>query len=166
MVHVGINEQLNNIKLWYSQVFGAQARLVHLAEPEKVEGEIMGRRLLMTFMSENFSPARLAERLDGLSKHGISVPDCLVIDGLAAQGPDSAATIAALRSYAQEHNITLWISCLELSDEIKELADTVLELADSHDGPVTLSVLKDSVGYAAEGAVMRLDPQTLTLLRS
>ncbi len=165
VVHVGINEQLNNIKLWYSQVFGAQARKVDLAEPDKVEIETMGRRLLMTFMSANFSSARLAERLEGLGKHGIALPDCLVIDGLAAQDPESASLFAELKSYAKEKNITLWISCLEAPAEINALADTVLALADSHDGKVTLSVLKDNAGYAEKGAEIRLDPQTLTLIR-
>ncbi|MEN8258088.1 MAG: hypothetical protein ABFS09_09545 [Thermodesulfobacteriota bacterium] len=165
VVHIGINEQLNNIKLWYSHAFGAQARQVELAEPDKVEGETMDRRLLMTFMAENFSPARLAERLDGLSRHGISLPDCVVIDGLAAQGTESAAIFAELRAYAQERNITLWLSCLDLASKVKEQADTVLELQDSSGGTISLSVVKDDAGYAEEGAAMRLDPQTLTLFR-
>jgi hypothetical protein len=166
VVHIGINEQLNNIKLWYSQVFGAQARQVELADPDKVEGEIMDRRMLMTFVAENFSPARLAERLGGLSTHGISLPDCIVIDGLATQGSEAAAIFAELRSYALKQNITLWLSCLDLAKEVKEQADTVLELQDSSAGTVSLSVLKDNAGYAEKGAAMRLDPQTLTLLRS
>jgi hypothetical protein len=165
VVHIGINDQLNNIKLWYSHVFAALASQVKLSEATKVEDEIMGHRLLMTFMAENFSPSRLFQRLDGLSRHQISLPDCLVIDGLDGHTPDAVAMFAALQSYAMERSITIWLSCLEISAEAEKLADTILALTSSFDGHATLMVLKDEAGYAATGAAMGLDPQTLILCR-
>ncbi|MBU0682028.1 MAG: hypothetical protein KKD73_11475 [Proteobacteria bacterium] len=165
VVHVGINDQLNSIKLWYSHVFAALASQVQLGDPAKLEDEIMGHRLLMTFMAENFTPARLAQRLDGLARHQIALPDCLVIDGLAGHTPDAVAMFAALQSYAMERNITIWLSCLEVCVEAEKLADTVLALTSSPDGHATLVVLKDEGGYAATGAAMGLDPQTLLLRR-
>ncbi len=163
VVHIGIDEQLNNIKLWYSQVFAALARQVNLREPAKVEDGIMAHRLLMTFMAENFTALRLAQRLDGLGMHQIALPDCLVIDGLAGQVSRDAHMLTELRSYAKERNITIWLSCLDVTAEAEGAADTVLELTTSSDGLATLAVVRDDADYAEAGAFMTLDPQTLTL---
>lgn len=163
VVHIGINEQLNNIKLWYSQVFAALTRQVNLRDAAKVEEGIMAHRLLMTFMVENFTASRLAERLDGLSMHGISLPDCLVIDGLATHTPGACALFRELRNYAKERNITIWLSCLDVTAEAEQQADTVLELTVSSDGLATLTVVRDDTDYAEAGAIMTLDPQNLTL---
>ena len=90
----------------------------------------------------------------------------MVIDGLTTQQPESTAILDELKSYAQKNNMTIWVSCLEASADIEDVADTVLLLEDNSDGKVTLSVSKDGAGYAEKGAEMRLDPQSLTLVRS
>ncbi len=163
VVHIGINDHLNNIKLWYSQVFAALARKVNLAEPAKLDNEIMGHRLLMTFMADTFSPQRLIQRLEALSRHDIPLPDCLVIDGLNVQIAGNKEMLAKLHSYAQENNITIWLSCLDMSAEAEKQADTVLALKTSPDGSLSLEVVCDASGYAPVGASISLDPQTLTL---
>lgn len=165
VVHVGINDQLQHIKNWYGHVLATLARQANLSDTARLEEEIMGHRLLMTFMAENFSPARLAERLDGLRRHDIPLPQCLVIDGLACQLPAAAAILAALKDYAEKRGITIWLSCLALSPAAAELADTVLAVDDGAGELATLTVLKDRVGYAAVGSTMTLDPQTLILCR-
>jgi hypothetical protein len=104
VVHVGINDTLDKIKLWYGEVFTALARQVNLANASRVENEIMGHRLLMTFMADNFTPLRLAQRLDALGRHHISLPACLVIDGLVAE----PGIYEELRSYARKRNLTIW----------------------------------------------------------
>ncbi len=165
VVHIGINDHLNNIKLWYSQVFAGVARQVSLLEPAKVENEIMGHRLLMTFMADNFTPQRLAQRLDGLSRHGIPLPDCVVIDGLAGRLSADAAMLAELRAYAAQAHITIWVSCLDGIGDAETQGDTVLALKTSPQGQTSLEVIRDDAGYAQPGAAMTLDSDTLTLCR-
>ncbi len=165
VVHIGINDQLNNIKLWYSQVFAALARHVGLDEPAKVEDGIMGHRLLMTFMAGNFTALRLAQRLDALARHDILLPDCLVIDGLDGHTPGAVRMFSALRTFAKERNITIWLSCNDVTAEAEGQVDTVLELTTSPDGRASLAVVRDGAGYAEAGAAMTLDPQNLTLSR-
>ena len=125
----------------------------------------MVQRLLMTFMAENFTPSRLFQRLDGLSDHGIPLPDCLLIDGLDTLKDKGSEMYGELRSYAQERNITIWLSSADKDSEVEAQVDTLLELKMTHEGKSSLEVVKDGVGYAEVGAAMLMDSQTLTLCR-
>ncbi|MDR9501422.1 MAG: hypothetical protein RI601_06460 [Desulfurivibrionaceae bacterium] len=161
VVHVGVNHTLEKIKLWYGEVFAALARQVNLANATGVENEIMGHRLLMTFMADNFTPLRLAQRLDALGRHHIALPACLVIDGLVAE----PGIYEELRIFALEHNLTMWLSCPEGPSPADKAADTLLELQTSPEGVTSLVVVRDDAGYARPGAAMTLDAQALNLCR-
>lgn len=165
VVHVGINDHIDNIKDWYRQVFLSLARRASFLHPLKVEGEIMVHRLLMTFMADNFTPSRLVKRLDDLSAHGISLPDCLLVDGLDTLQDQGAEMYGELRRFAEERNISIWISSVDSTNEAEAQVDTLLELKTSHEGQSSLKVVKDGVGYAESGAAMLMDSQTLTLCR-
>ncbi len=161
VVHVGINDTLDKIKLWYGEVFATLARQVNLVNATRVESEIMGHRLLMTFMADNFTPLRLAQRLEALGRHHISLPACLVIDGLVAE----PGIYMELQGYARKRNLTIWLSCPEGPAPADQLADTLLELQTSPEGVTSLVVVKDDTGYARPGAAMTLDAQALNLCR-
>lgn len=166
LVHVGIDEHLPHIRFWYSQVLNGLAHRLGILAPEQLETDIMGHRLLMTFMSENFTPQRLAERLDGLARHQIAMPDCVIIDGRTAAITADEKMLSWLRNYAEQQEMTIWLACGEEGADMAERhADTLLELSTSAQGHTTLTVVKDVTGYAEAGASLSLDSQTMTLCR-
>jgi KaiC/GvpD/RAD55 family RecA-like ATPase len=162
VLHVGLDESLANIQLWYSEVFQAIVRHTELENPAKVEDEIMGYRLIMTFIATSFSIEQFTLKLESLKQHNLPLPDCILVDGFSAL-KDKDMVAEQLRAFAKEKNITIWISCVDQSEADLDLADIILELkADDH-GDAEIMVLKDSAGYAQPGASMGLNPQSLVL---
>ncbi len=162
VLHVGLDEPLANIQLWYSEVFQAIARHTELEKPARVEDEIMGHRLVMTFIAESFSIEQFTKKLESLKQHNLPLPDCILLDGFAAlQDKDTVAR--QLRGFAKEKNITIWLSCSEKQEADFAKADTILELSADGHGRAKITVLKDSAGYAKSGASMNLNPQSLIL---
>ncbi len=164
VLHVGLNEGLSNIQLWYSEVFQAVARHTELENPRQVEDEIMGQRLIMTFIAESFSIDQFTRKLGFLKQHNLPLPDCILLDGFSVLAHKDKVA-AELHGFAKEKNITIWLSCSDKLDIDDDVADTILELnADGH-GLAEIKVLKDSADYALPGTLMGLNPQTLILSR-
>ena len=162
ILHVGLDEGLANIQLWYSEVFQAVARHTELENPAKVEDEIMGYRLIMTFIATSFSIEQFTQKLESLKQHDLPLPDCILVDGFSGLA-QKAMMAEQLRSFAKEKNITIWLSCSDQSEADFDFADTILELKADAQGIARLKVLKDLSGFAEPGASMVLDPQSLVL---
>lgn len=164
VLHVGLGESLANIQLWYSEVFQALARYTQLENPDRVENEIMGHRLIMTFIASSFSIDQFTAKLESLNRHDLPLPDCILVDGFSML-EDKRGVAGQLRDFAKEKNITIWLSCSGMQAQDFDLADTLLELHPGGHGGAEIRVVKDGPGYAEPGTAMALNPQSLMLTR-
>lgn len=162
VLHVGLDESLAKIQLWYSEVFQAISRHTALENPARVEDEIMGHRLIMTFIAASFSIEQFTRKIEFLKLHDLPLPDCILLDGFSSL-KDKDRVAAQLRDFAKDRNITIWLSCSENQGDYLDLADTLLELKANEHGISEVKVLKDSAGYAQPGASMILNPRSLVL---
>jgi len=83
VAHVSIGQSLEKTKEWYEDLFQELSRNYKLEHVGEVHSEIAANRLIMTFNTGSFSPAKLEERLKDLIEQDIFHPQVLVIDGFS-----------------------------------------------------------------------------------
>ena len=175
VVHVSIDQSLEKTKLWYDDIFKDIAKACKLKNAGKIHDEVMRNRMIMTFKESSFSAAKLAERLNDVVAQGFFTPNCLLIDNFSCSIGDRQV-ISDLRELMADMQLQVWLSAVSHRDdervseggvpapchEVDDLFDTVilLQAESPQQKGITLNIIKDSIGSAATGKVLSLDPAT------
>jgi len=178
VIHVSIGQSLEKTKEWYEDLFQELSRSYKLEHVGEVHSEIAANRLIMTFNTGSFSPAKLEERLKDLIEQDIFHPQCMVIDGFSFENAGEAQ-VRSLRELVHERQLHAWfsgvpevkeprVSALGVPapcDRFEELFDSILLIAPDTRG-LALKTLKSDVAASKGHAAIRLDPTTFLVNES
>ena len=178
VIHVSIGQSLEKTKEWYEDLFQELSRSYRLEHVGEVHSEIAANRLIMTFNTGSFSPAKLEERLKDLIEQDIFHPQSLVIDGFSFEdaGENQVRNLRELVHYRQLH---AWLSGVRGSgeprvsaigvpapcDRFESLFDSILLLEPGANG-LAMRTLKSDVAASKDHPAIRLDPTTFLVNES
>jgi len=172
VIHVSIGQSLEKTKEWYEDLFQELSRSYKLEHVAEVHSEIAANRLIMTFNTGSFSPAKLEERLKDLIEQDIFHPQSLVIDGFSFEDAGEAQ-VRSLRGIVHERQLHGWFSGSANREEkrvspigvpapcdrFETLFDSILLLEPGAKG-LALRTLKSDVAASQDHPAIRLDPTT------
>jgi len=178
VVHVSIGQSLEKTKEWYEDLFQELSRSYKLEHVGEVHSEIAANRLIMTFNTGSFSPAKLEERLKDLIEQDIFRPQSIVIDGFSFADAGEAQ-VRSLRELVRERGLHAWFSGVCESaeprvsaigvpapcDRFESLFDSILRLDPAAQG-LALRTLKSDVAASQDHPAIRLDPTTFLVNES
>ena len=178
VVHVSIGQSLEKTKEWYEDLFQELSRSYKLEHVGEVHSEIAANRLIMTFNTGSFSPAKLDERLKDLIEQDIFRPQSLVIDGFSFEEAGEAQ-VRSLRELVHDRRLHAWFSGVRGGgeqrvsaigvpapcDRFESLFDSIL-LLDPGAGGISLTTLKSDVAASKDHPTIRLDPTTFLVNES
>jgi hypothetical protein len=172
VIHVSIGQSLEKTKEWYEDLFQELSRSYKLEHVGEVHSEIAANRLIMTFNTGSFSPAKLEERLKDLIEQDIFRPQSLVIDGFSFEDAGEAQ-VRSLRELVHERKLHAWFSGVRGGgeprvsasgvpapcDRFESLFDSILLLDPGANG-LAMRTLKSDVAASKDHPAIRLDPTT------
>ena len=178
VVHVSIGQSLEKTKEWYEDLFQELSRSYRLEHVGEVHSEIAANRLIMTFNTGSFSPAKLEERLKDLVEQDIFRPQSLVIDGFSFEDAGEAQ-VRSLRELVHERQLHAWFSGVPGGgerrvsaigvpapcDRFESLFDSILLLEPGASG-LAMRTLKSDVAASKDHPAIRLDPTTFLVNES
>ena len=175
VLHVSLTQPVRKVCLWYEEVFHNIANEYDLKNTSELWDTILPHRFIMTFNVDDFSVARLEERLNDLTEQGIFFPQLVIIDGLPI-GDESREPLAELKILAREMGFPIWFAITVKPDEALEpgqIPPSIESLSDLFEiliglkamkGRINVMVLKGQTSDDAEEVF--LDPATLLIKNS
>lgn len=174
VLHVSLEDPVRKVNLWYKEVFYNLAEQFKVEQVDALWQEILPHRFIMTFNADNFSAARLHDRVVELLDQDIFTPRLMLIDGLnfsAAQREQ----LLAIRDLATELELPVWFTVRTHRHEQGNEADGIpVQLRDLNDlfaaivklqpqgQEIYLKVIKGCGDSTAQAAI-QLDPATMLL---
>ncbi len=109
VLHVSLTQPVRKVCLWYEEVFHNIANEYNLKNTSELWDTILPHRFIMTFNVDDFSVAKLEERLNDLTEQGIFFPQLVIIDGLPIND-ESREPLAELKILAREMGFPIWFA--------------------------------------------------------
>ncbi len=109
VLHVSLTQPVRKVCLWYEEVFHNISQEYELNNTSELWDTILPHRFIMTFNVDDFSVAKLEERLNDLTEQGIFFPQLVIIDGLPI-GDESREPLAELKILAREMGFPIWFA--------------------------------------------------------
>ena len=144
VLHVSLEDPVRKVNLWYKEVFYNLIEQFKVEQGDALWQEILPHRFIMTFNADNFSAARLQERVVELLDQDIFVPRLILVDGLHFSA-SQREQLLAIRDLAVELNLPVWFTVRTHRHEQDDKTDGI---------PVQLRDLDDLFG-----AIVKLQPQ-------
>jgi hypothetical protein len=173
VLHVSMAEPVTKVSLWYEKLFQDLAWQHNFKNWERILGEILPHRFIMTFKIEGFTVPKLEERLTDLTAQGVFRPDIIVIDRFPFRGP-AREPLQELKRFAGKEKLRTWFSVTTHRHEaptaeglplalqnIDDLFEVILQLEPS----CSDVVIKPFRGIAdhVQKSTLSLDPATMLL---
>jgi hypothetical protein len=173
VLHISLDEPVNKVSLWYSEVFHHLAEQYNVQQMEPLWETVLPHRFIMTFKVEGFSVPKLEERMADLIEQKIFIPQMLMIDGLPFDA-SAHAFLEGLKALTQRHGMHAWFTVrthrheepgpeglpLPLSG-VADLFEVVIQLQPIGD-EIRVKALKGAPDHFDETPLL-LDPTTLLI---
>ncbi len=172
VLHVSLTQPVRKVCLWYEEVFHNISQEYELNNTSELWDTILPHRFIMTFNVDDFSVARLEERLNDLTEQGIFFPQLMIIDGLPI-GDESREPLAELKILAREMGFPIWFAITVSPDDalepgkipasfepLSDLFEVLIGLKAAK-GKISIMVMKGQRSEDAEDVF--LDPATLLI---
>ncbi len=172
VLHVSLTQPVRKVCLWYEEVFHNISQEYELNNTSELWDTILPHRFIMTFNVDDFSVARLEERLNDLTEQGIFFPQLVIIDGLPI-GDESREPLAELKILAREMGFPIWFAITVSPDDalepgripasfepLSDLFEVLIGLKAAK-GKISIMVMKGQRSEDAEDVF--LDPATLLI---
>ncbi len=175
VLHVSLTQPVRKVCLWYEEVFHNISTEYELKNTSELWDTILPHRFIMTFNVDDFSVAKLEERLNDLTEQGIFFPQLVIIDGLPISD-ESRETLAEMKILAREMGFPIWYAITVKPDDVLEsgqIPASVESLSDLFEvliglkaakGRINVMVLKGQADENIEDVF--LDPATLLIKNS
>ncbi len=175
VVHVSFSAKTDHIISWYEDIFKEIAMKRDLADALEVHDDIIRNRVIMNFSQRGLSAEQFLQSLEAMIVQGGFAAKLVVVDGYDFdQGhPES---IAAIRAFAEEHEIAFWFSASTEPNELttdrgvpKRLEryddhiDVLIALTPAGDH-VLLHLLKENGNYPRIDMELKLDSRSLLIV--
>lgn len=173
VLHVSIKDPVEKVHLWYKEMFFNLAGSHDAKKSRELWENLLTRRFIMTFETENFDFTKLTSRIDELQSQQIFSPEVIIIDGLSSDEP-VGMELSRLKEHAARRGFTLWFSVRAhrhqteiplailhhlCGGEANILFDMVIQLLPEKD---MIRVKRISTGQAAlQHPALYLDPSTM-----
>ncbi len=175
VLHVSLTQPVRKVCLWYEEVFHNIANEYELKNTSELWDTILPHRFIMTFNVDDFSVAKLEERLNDLTEQGIFFPQLVIIDGLPI-GDESREPLAELKILAREMGFPIWFAITVKPDdalEPRQIPASVESLSDLFEVLIGLKAAKGRINVMVlkgpendDGEEVFLDPATLLIKNS
>lgn len=171
VLHVSLTQPVRKVCLWYEEVFHNISQEYELKNASELWDTILPHRFIMTFNVEDFSVAKLEERLNDLTEQGIFFPQLVIIDGLPI-GDESREPLAELKILAREMRFPIWFAITVRPEDALEPAHipaSLEPLSDLFEALIGLKAVKGKInvmvmkGQGSEINNVFLDPATLLI---
>jgi len=174
VLHVSLEDPVRKVNLWYKEVFYNLIEQFKVEQGDALWQEILPHRFIMTFNADNFSAARLQERVIELLDQDIFAPRVMLVDGLNFSA-SQREQLLAIRDLAVELELPIWFTVRTHRHEQENAADGIpVQLRDLDDlftaivklqpqgQEIYLKVIKGCDDSANQSAI-QLDPATMLL---
>ncbi len=173
VLHVSLTQPVRKVCLWYEEVFHNISTEYELKNTSELWDTILPHRFIMTFNVDDFSVAKLEERLNDLTEQGIFFPQLVIIDGLPITD-ESRETLAEMKILAREMGFPIWYAITVRPDDVLEpgqIPASIDSLSDLFEALIGLKAVKGRInvmvikGQADKTAAedVFLDPATLLI---
>ena len=174
ILHVSLEDPVRKVNLWYKEVFYNLIEQFKVEQGDALWQEILPHRFIMTFNADNFSAARLQERVIELLDQDIFAPRLMLVDGLNFSALQREQLLA-IHDLAVELELPVWFTVRTHRHEQENAADGIpVQLRDLDDlfsaivklqpqgQEIYLKVIKGCES-SADQPVIQLDPATMLL---
>ncbi|MDR3284874.1 MAG: hypothetical protein LBS97_06840 [Treponema sp.] len=146
VVHVSFNQQTSNVITWYQDMFAEFAKKKNVAAPGEILNDLVRKRIILN-LNQEVALHKMIATIKALAESGIKT-SALFIDDLEP-AKATIEDLKALKEFAKEAGITVWISSAnesaDLADnlpgDLDSLFDAALHLNPRPDG-IELQILK------------------------
>lgn len=115
VLHVALDETVENVRTHYDQVFRAASRKARPADRSAAMVAAERHRMIHTWVGRGFAPESLERSLDMLSEVAGFQPSLVVVDGVAAS--ELAQVVAGVAQVAQARGLAVWLAGRDLPVE-------------------------------------------------
>ena len=129
VLHISLQDPVNKVSLWYSEVFHHIAQQYAVAQANELWDTLLPHRFIMTFRVEGFTAAKLEERVNDLTAQGIFTPQMIIIDGYPFD-PHVSAALSELKELAAERESHVWFTVRTHRHEMPEKSGLPRQMAD------------------------------------
>lgn len=176
ILHVSLHDAVGKVDVWYHELFQNIAHTFSDGEVKEYWEKIQPYRFIMIFKVENFSVAKLEERLTELMEQNIFKPHTMIIDGFKFD-EIGRKPLAHLKELAAEHAIRIWFTVHAHRHEeratnelpvwflhVDDLFEVIVELA-AEDKEVFIKAIKGKTADSSQKTLL-LDPATMLVKNS
>jgi hypothetical protein len=176
VLHVSVGDSVEHVREFYDEVFEDLRHSVRMEDAHQTRLLMERSRFIHTYRGTGLSVSKLHKDTAFYREHAHFEPEVVVVDGFDF-GTASETDLTALRDYAREFQVELWLSALtHRQDPVThprgipnpiarfEAWICVIVMLEPHEGAVGLALLKDHENRSLEHLQLRLDPRTLLLL--
>ena len=113
ILHVSLHDQVDKVALWYEEVFHKLVdyyKDTPATEVRQLWEDILSHRFIMTLNKDDFSVAKLEDKLSDLRKQNIFLPKMLMVDGLPFEEASGKASLADFKAFADQNDMFAWFS--------------------------------------------------------
>lgn len=109
VLHISLRDPVKKVCLWYEEVFRNIATHYKVSQMDQLWDAILPYRFIMTFNAEDFSVAKLEERIADLTEQDIFMPQMVLFDGYPFDGT-VFESLAELKTLTRNNNYLTWFS--------------------------------------------------------
>jgi hypothetical protein len=178
VLHVALGQSVEYVSAFYDTLFDDLAAQTVLDERDQVRESVTRHRAIKTYKDgAAFSPLRLEEALELVTKHLKLAPAAVLVDGYDCPPPGLATALAAFKKSCQRLGAELWVTVVAPRgyvagpgllpaplDGCAALVDVALYL-DPRGSHVSLRLVKDHASASPAEMHLELHPDTLQILR-
>ena len=178
MVHVAVGDTPEKINAYYRVIFSDLAKAIEEYDIDDCLLKIDRGKVVLSYMDDNFDPARLNRNLRNLKESLSFSPKFIIIDGIDFTSAQRELFIE-IKKLAEEFNSEIWLTALinrhmtaEVNNNgipypcshshVDDIFNIIIHMHPEKNG-LFLSLLKDHSGYISKDIKVRLDPTTFLL---
>jgi hypothetical protein len=176
VLHVSSGDSVEHVHSFYEEIFGDLRKTTRMNDALTTHEIVEKSRIIHTYRGVEFSPRKLEQDTVFYKDHAGFQPEVVVVDGFDFERA-AETDLTALKEYAKNHNVELWLSALTHRDDpvanpggipnpvarFEAWVDVLVAL-EPQDRAVVVRLLKDHENPDLEDLHLRLDPRTLLLL--
>lgn len=173
VLHISLRDPVKKVCLWYEEVFRNIATHYKVSQMDQLWEAILPYRFIMTFNADDFSVAKLEQRVADLTEQDIFLPQMVLFDGYSFEGP-VFEPLTELKNLARANGFLTWFSVRThrhdqpapdglppVFSPVESLFEVAIQLQPQNDGVYIQALKGGSSGDQAPK--LFLDPATMLI---
>lgn len=175
VLHIAFGDSVEHVREFYNEIFEDLRQTSHMDDAAETHLTMEKSRMIHTYRGTGFSAAKLEKDTLFYKDHANFQPEVVIVDCFDFENT-SETDLTALKDYAKNHNVELWLSAVTHRNQPVtstrgipnpvarfEAWVSVIVILDPQKTTVTLRLLKDHDNPDLEDLHLKLDPRTLLL---